>query len=262
MPEDLLIGRRVTPHQLFDRELTETYLSALDDAMGSAEADRVPQDHRRRLGRRPGADPSRLAVQPLRRAVVDAGQPAAAAGAARPGAGRGRGVARAVRQRVGVRAGALQRPQADGGSPPRELVSTFGHKWHTCPASRFPITAIRTAVRALLDAWDLQPLFTDVQPRKQQIGGVARAAKPVQAAARAGRKEFPLCGPPLCRSHCRSLRLVRAGVVSGTHKDPRQRVGPPGDLGRPTRIFAGGFGPCGRPDPQRSWRTGRRYPVR
>ncbi len=64
--------------------------------------------------------------------------------------------------------------------PAKELVSTFGHKWHTCPASRFSITAIRTAVRALLDAYDLEPLFTDVRPRKQQIGGVARAAGPVR----------------------------------------------------------------------------------
>ena len=33
MPEELLFGRRVTPHQLFGRELTESYLDALDDAM-------------------------------------------------------------------------------------------------------------------------------------------------------------------------------------------------------------------------------------
>jgi hypothetical protein len=33
MPEELLIGRRVTPHQLFGRQLTESYLTALDDAM-------------------------------------------------------------------------------------------------------------------------------------------------------------------------------------------------------------------------------------
>ena len=64
--------------------------------------------------------------------------------------------------------------------PARELVSTFGHKWHTCPASRFSITAIRIAVRRLLDAYDLEPLFTDVRPRRQQIGGVARASRPVR----------------------------------------------------------------------------------
>ena len=64
--------------------------------------------------------------------------------------------------------------------PAKELVSTFGHKWHTCPASRFSITAIRIAVRRLLDAYDLQPLFTEVRPRKQQIGGIARASGPVR----------------------------------------------------------------------------------
>ena len=64
--------------------------------------------------------------------------------------------------------------------PAKELVSTFGHKWHTCPASRFSITAIRIAVRRLLDAYDLEPLFTEVRPRKQQIGGVARASRPAR----------------------------------------------------------------------------------
>jgi cytochrome P450 len=64
--------------------------------------------------------------------------------------------------------------------PAKELVSTFGHKWHTCPASRFSITAIRIAVRRLLEAYELEPLFTEVRPRKQQIGGVARAAHPVR----------------------------------------------------------------------------------
>lgn len=63
--------------------------------------------------------------------------------------------------------------------PARELVSTFGHKWHTCPASRFSITAIRVVVRRLLDAYDLEPLHTTVTPRRQQIGGVARASRPV-----------------------------------------------------------------------------------
>jgi cytochrome P450 len=64
--------------------------------------------------------------------------------------------------------------------PAKELVSTFGHKWHTCPASRFSITAIRVAVRRILDAYDLTPQFTDVGMRRQQIGGVARAAHPVR----------------------------------------------------------------------------------
>jgi len=64
--------------------------------------------------------------------------------------------------------------------PAKELVSTFGHKWHTCPASRFSITAIRIAVRRLLEAYELAPLFSEVRPRRQQIGGISRAAGPVR----------------------------------------------------------------------------------
>jgi cytochrome P450 len=68
--------------------------------------------------------------------------------------------------------------------PAKELVSTFGHKWHTCPAARFSVTAIRIAVRRLLEAYELEPGFTQVRPRAQQIGGVARAAGPVRVAYR------------------------------------------------------------------------------
>ena len=60
----------------------------------------------------------------------------------------------------------------------KELVSTFGHGVHSCPAARFSISAIRVATRGLLDRYDLTPLFTDAVPRRRQIGGVARAARP------------------------------------------------------------------------------------
>lgn len=62
--------------------------------------------------------------------------------------------------------------------PARELVSTFGHGRHSCPAQRFSISAIRIAVRRLVDAYDFTPHFTAVEPRPRQIGGVARAARP------------------------------------------------------------------------------------
>lgn len=62
--------------------------------------------------------------------------------------------------------------------PARELVSTFGHRSHACPASRFSITAIRIATRAFLEAYELEPRFRSAQPRKRQIGGVARAQRP------------------------------------------------------------------------------------
>lgn len=60
----------------------------------------------------------------------------------------------------------------------KELVSTFGHGSHSCPAQRFAITAIRVAVRRLVDRYDFTPRFAEVQPRRQQLGAVARAAHP------------------------------------------------------------------------------------
>jgi cytochrome P450 len=60
----------------------------------------------------------------------------------------------------------------------KELVSTFGHGPHSCPAARFSISAIRVSIRLLLDRYELTPEFTEARPRARQIGGVARAAKP------------------------------------------------------------------------------------
>lgn len=64
--------------------------------------------------------------------------------------------------------------------PAKELVSTFGHGSHSCPAARFSVTAIRMAVRSLVDAYDLSPAFGPAvpAPRRRQLGGVARAARP------------------------------------------------------------------------------------
>ncbi|MDP3710919.1 MAG: cytochrome [Mycobacteriales bacterium] len=60
----------------------------------------------------------------------------------------------------------------------KELVSTFGHGAHTCPAGRFSNVTICLAVQALVDALDLEPMFADAAPRRRQIGGVARAERP------------------------------------------------------------------------------------
>lgn len=68
--------------------------------------------------------------------------------------------------------------------PTRELVSTFGHGVHSCPAARFSISAIRVATRGLLDQYDLTPRFTRAAPRRRQIGGVARSARPCPVAYR------------------------------------------------------------------------------
>ena len=59
-----------------------------------------------------------------------------------------------------------------------ELVSTFGHGRHACPAQRFSISAIRIALRRLLDHYHLRPRFTTARPLPRQIGAVARAAEP------------------------------------------------------------------------------------
>lgn len=66
--------------------------------------------------------------------------------------------------------------------PTRELVSTFGHGRHACPAQRFSLSAIRIAIRRLLDAYDLTPRFRSARPLARQIGGVARAARPCRIA--------------------------------------------------------------------------------
>jgi len=60
----------------------------------------------------------------------------------------------------------------------RELVSTFGHGRHSCPAQRFSISAIRIALRRIIDAYELEPGFDEAQPLRAQIGGVARADRP------------------------------------------------------------------------------------
>jgi len=68
--------------------------------------------------------------------------------------------------------------------PARELVSTFGHGRHACPAQRFSIAAIRIAVGALCRRFDLNAEWHDVGPLRQQIGGVARADRPCPLAYR------------------------------------------------------------------------------
>jgi cytochrome P450 len=73
--------------------------------------------------------------------------------------------------------------------PTKEVVSTFGHGIHTCPAQRFSISAIAIAVGSLVERFDLEPRFTEAQPRARQIGGVARAARPCVVHYRARTKE-------------------------------------------------------------------------
>ena len=65
-----------------------------------------------------------------------------------------------------------------------ELVSTFGHGRHACPAQRFSISAIRIALTGLLARFELTPQFAGAMPLRAQIGGVARAAAPCRVAYR------------------------------------------------------------------------------
>ena len=60
----------------------------------------------------------------------------------------------------------------------RELVTTFGHGAHYCPAARFSVSSIAIATRTLLERFELDPRFRGPQPRRRQIGGVARADRP------------------------------------------------------------------------------------
>ncbi len=74
--------------------------------------------------------------------------------------------------------------------PARELVSTFGHGRHACPAQRFSISAIRVSLRRLLERFELTPRFTVAHPRARQLGAVARAAAPCVVAYRARRSKL------------------------------------------------------------------------
>ena len=67
----------------------------------------------------------------------------------------------------------------------RELVTSFGHGKHTCPAQPFSLAAISRTVTRLFDQFELTPLFGAVAPLPGQIGGVARASAPSMVRYRA-----------------------------------------------------------------------------
>ncbi|MDQ1534127.1 MAG: hypothetical protein QOF28_1888 [Actinomycetota bacterium] len=60
----------------------------------------------------------------------------------------------------------------------KEVVTTFGHGSHRCPAQRFSLSAIGRAIERLFADFDLEPDFDSVRPVPSQIGGVARSADP------------------------------------------------------------------------------------
>ena len=64
----------------------------------------------------------------------------------------------------------------------KEVVTTFGHGSHRCPAQRFSLSAIGRTVEHLFATFELQPRFETVRAVPSQIGGVARSADPCPVA--------------------------------------------------------------------------------
>jgi cytochrome P450 len=69
-----------------------------------------------------------------------------------------------------------RRLRDEGALAAPELVTTFGHGPHRCPAQRFSLRAITLAVQRLVDRYDLVAEFDGLRAQPGQIGGVARAA--------------------------------------------------------------------------------------
>ena len=78
--------------------------------------------------------------------------------------------------------------------PARELVTTFGHGSHTCPAQPFSLSAISRSLTRLIDTFELTGPERRPEPLAEQIGGVARGDQPcivtyrTRAPARLGRR--------------------------------------------------------------------------
>jgi cytochrome P450 len=64
----------------------------------------------------------------------------------------------------------------------RELVTTFGHGAHSCPAQSFSLSSIVRTVTRLSQTYGLTPRFESARPLPVQIGGVARADRPCPVA--------------------------------------------------------------------------------
>jgi cytochrome P450 len=60
----------------------------------------------------------------------------------------------------------------------RELVTTFGHGEHTCPAQPYSLATMTRAVHHLVTMYDFAPRYRTVAPLAGQIGGVARSHDP------------------------------------------------------------------------------------
>ncbi len=59
-----------------------------------------------------------------------------------------------------------------------ELVTTFGHGAHTCPAQPFSLHAMGRTAELLFSRFEVTPAFHFAAPLATQVGGVARSAQP------------------------------------------------------------------------------------
>src|SRR5260221_2853991 len=66
----------------------------------------------------------------------------------------------------------------EGALAARELVTSFGHGKHACPAKPFSLAAMSRTVARLFERFEMTPMFDAIEPLPGQIGGVARAAAP------------------------------------------------------------------------------------
>ena len=180
--------RRAAPHRDDDQPVRRARL----DARARAAASRRPRPHRggrRRAARtqrargdpaRPALDHDALGPRAVRRSPTARRATRSSPGAIARDDGaahehdRGARASTASTPTAGPAAGSATRPRCRA----RELVVTFGHGPHRCPAQRFSLSAIGRAVRRLLDTYELTPEFDAVRPLPGQIGGVARAADP------------------------------------------------------------------------------------
>jgi cytochrome P450 len=71
-----------------------------------------------------------------------------------------------------------RRLKADRLPAARELVTTFGHGSHTCPAQPFSLTVMTAALTSFVAHFDATLTGPVSRPRRAQIGGIARPEHP------------------------------------------------------------------------------------
>jgi cytochrome P450 len=71
-----------------------------------------------------------------------------------------------------------RRLKADRLPAARELVTTFGHGSHTCPAQPFSLAVMTAALTSFVTGFDASLTGPVSAPRRAQIGGIARPETP------------------------------------------------------------------------------------